>query len=373
MSYALDTNGQNARFVEAARKYGKDKHVLRSFAIGNSDPAGVVGRFQLAAEKTEWLRIRSAHRSEAYFEFPRDILWDRSTDAEIRALAEEADVIHLNNSFRAMRYLRAKKKPSVIHHHGSLFRSQTAKLLAQAAAFGSVQAVSTIDLMRYAPDAITWLPSAYDVAALKAFGEAHRRKPDGRIRVVSAPTNRTWKSTDALEAAVAKLQAEGVKVDLVLIEGKTWDECMTVKATADIYFDQVILGYGCNAIEAWGMGIPVIAGADAWTMERMEAEYDGTIPFYTATVESIGDAIRSLAESKDMRAEYAGLGMAHVLRYHDEKPALAKLAELYIKAIIQRPKVHNTVVIRAPGQSWSQLMEQKRAARQAARLTIGSA
>ena len=42
LSYALDTNGQNARFVKAAQKHGAD--VLNVLAMGKADPAGVVSR-----------------------------------------------------------------------------------------------------------------------------------------------------------------------------------------------------------------------------------------------------------------------------------------------------------------------------------------
>jgi hypothetical protein len=177
-----------------------------------------------------------------------------------------------------------------------------------------------------------WLPTAYDVDELQAFGEQHRREADGRIRVVSAPTNRDYKSTAALELAVKALQAEGLPVDLVLVEGKPWAECMAIKATADIYFDQVILGYGCNAVEAWGMGIPVIAGAQPWTLNKM-TELWGGLPFYSATEQTIADAIRDLVQSADLRAEYAAKGMAHVRTYHDEKPALERLVELYMETV----------------------------------------
>ena len=112
------------------------------------------------------------------------------------------------------------------------------------------------------------------------------------VRIAHAPTNRAIKSTDALIAVVEAFRAEGLPVELDLIEQVTLGECLARKAAADIYFDQVILGYGCNAIEAWGMGIPVIAGADPWTLERMRREFDGRLPFLVATEETIADVLR---------------------------------------------------------------------------------
>jgi len=366
LSYALDTNGQNARYVRAAERWGSDPGVLRALAVGNYDPANVVGRYGLAAEKIGGVAIRSAHRSQAYFDFPRDLIWDRSTDAEVRRLAAEADVIHLNNNWRSYQSL-GLRKPALLHHHGSMFRSNPEPLLGAAKARGFAQAVSTIDLLRIAPDVLTWLPTAYDLDELAEIGRLWRREPDGRFRVVSAPTNRAFKSTEALLAAVEVLQGEGLPIDLLLVEGKTWAECLRAKATADLYFDQVILGYGCNAVEAWGMDVPVVAGADPWTLDRMRAEF-GVLPFYEATPETIADAIRTLYASPDLRAEYVARGKAHNARYHAERPALERLVELYGRAIQDRQAIISAPRIAPPrGGSWAGLAQARREARIAAR------
>lgn len=336
LSSALDTNGQNARYVRASEKWGTDEGVLKALAIGDYDPAAVVARYAAASEKFGELRIRSAHRSEhMYQSMPSDLIWTRDNQNEIRALADEADIIHLNNSYRPWQKLKfSRLKPMLLHHHGSLFRFQTKELLRWAANNKAVQAVSTVDLMRAAPERLHWLPTAYDVDGLVAFGAEHRDEHDG-IRVVSAPTNRAFKSTDLLEAAIRKLQDDGLGVELQIIEGRPWAECMAIKASADIYFDQVILGYGCNAIEAWGMNIPVIAGGDPWTLAKMVEVY-GTdkLPFYEATVDTIADAIADLATHKAKRTQYAKRGMTHIRSFHDEKPALTRLAALYRMAMI---------------------------------------
>jgi sugar/nucleoside kinase (ribokinase family) len=343
---ALDTNGQNARYVEAAKRWGDDPDVLKALVVGKYDPADVGGRFREAAAKHGGLAIRSAHASEAYFEFPADIRWmprrhGHPNNALVQQLADECDVIHLNNSHHAYNRLRMHRlrKPALLHHHGTLFRNHPDGLLLAARQFHMLQCVSTIDLQRRAPDLLHWLPTAYDLDALMAIRQDHRRPDDGKVRIVSCPTNREIKSTDALEAAVSQLQAEGLPVELVIVTGRPWAESLAVKATADIYFDQVGLGYGCNAVEAWGMGIPVVAGADPWTLGRMRQQWNtDTLPFMEATEDSIRLMLKALVVSKDARDHYAGLGMAHVQKYHAEKPALARLAELYAMAIAKKHK-----------------------------------
>ena len=108
LSNALDTNGQNARYVTAARKHGQDEAVIRALAIGNVDPGGVVGRLQSAADRHPelGLHIRSAHKQDQYFRFAGDLRWGpdapREERAEVRRLAARADIIHLNNSDRGL-------------------------------------------------------------------------------------------------------------------------------------------------------------------------------------------------------------------------------------------------------------------------------
>jgi hypothetical protein len=344
LSYALDTNGQNARYVEAARRWGDDEAVIRALALGKTDPAGVVGRYQEAARKHDiGLRIRSAHKARAYFDFPHDIEWSRRTEPQIKALAQDADIIHLNNSWVAADRFRLRK-PTLLHHHGSMFRSNPPRLLDLARSRGWVQAVSTIDLQRPAPDLLHWLPTAYDIAALAAFGRENAREPDGRIRIGHFPSSdRSLKHTDLFVQVVRELQAEGLPIDIVpdgpwddpkWLPGLRWADAMKVKASCDIVFDQLAYGYGCNSVEAWGMGKPVIAGADEWTLDRMESLW-GYLPFAPATERTLKAKI---AQHMDPNVRLMGsyFGEQHVLKYHDELPALTRLAELYHDAIAQR-------------------------------------
>lgn len=337
----MDTNGQNARYVQAARKHGRDRKVLRAFAIGNSDPAGVVARFELAARQTESLVIRSAHRATNVFGFPADIEWTPRTEPEIRELIRDADVLHLNNSPRPLMHFRiaARGKPLLLHHHGTLFRNDPEWMLERARQMRAVQAVSTVDLQRFDPKVLHWLPSAYDLDELAAIRQVERRPEDGRVLIAHAPSNRSTKHTELLIAAVGELQADGLPVDLDLIERVGNAECLRRKARADILFDQLAYGYGCNSIEAWGMGIPVVSGSDEWTMLRM-VELWGDLPYYPANRYDLVKVLRSMVGSERTRAEWAEKGRLHAATYHAQVPALERLAELYAMAIRHRGKVN---------------------------------
>jgi hypothetical protein len=248
--------------------------------------------------------------------------------SEALDLWRKADVIHHRNSFDQQAKLGAPDRPSVIHHHGSHYRALHESLVAEAARRRALAIVSTLDLQLIHPDDTEWLPTPYDLEWLAGF-----RQPtdDGVLRVAHAPTDRRIKSTQAFLAAVERLRGDGVNVEVVMIEKCSWAECLRLKGTADVYFDQVILGYGNNAVEAWGMGIPVIAGGADDTLAEMVRRF-GSLPFIEANEGTIYDALVQAADPIE-RKVWAGRGLAHIRQWHDEKDVVDQLVDCYTRAV----------------------------------------
>jgi hypothetical protein len=273
--------------------------------------------------------VRAMAVSPTYLAYPSDLmLYDVGTPLAQR-LYSEADVVHLNNSVVGLRRLgMTRDKPMVIHHHGTQFRQDHARLLRDAP--DATHLVSTIDLETL-ESGTTWLPSPFDLDELAAL-RLREYEPSRVLRIVHAPTDRTIKSTALLVKAVARLRARQRRVELDLIENAPWRECITRKARADIVFDQVVLGYGNNAVEAWGMGIPVVAGIDdaavPGTRELMMERF-GRLPFYEATEGTIEARLDELVHSVALRAEYGALGQAHARRWHDDRVVADQLLRVY--------------------------------------------
>lgn len=273
-----------------------------------------------------WHSVISTRNSIAY---PVDLQWDRDV---VWYWWKNADVVHLHhNILGAYRVLHGWKglhlprRPFVLHFHGTGFRTYPKQHIAEMRRWHCLGLVSTLDLWLLAPDRTEWLPCPV------------QRRPrtirnDGMVRIAHAPTNREVKGTAAFLAAIERLQEEGLPVELDLIEGVTWRECLQRKAQADIYYDQVQLGYGNNAIEAWGMGIPVVAGAQPETLAEMRRRF-GELPFYRADESTIYDALKALVLSEDLRAEYTERGLNHVGRYHDEQVVVEQLKDVYRRAV----------------------------------------
>jgi glycosyltransferase involved in cell wall biosynthesis len=291
---------------------------------------GLAGAFERADGP---IHFDSVIRGGNYIEYPKRNGWDRAAE-----LWDAADVVHLHNTMRTRDLMiRAghAPKPFVLHHHGTTFRDNHVQINRELRRLGKAgiarTVVATLDLLQQGPG-IPWSPAAHD---LEALGK-HRRRAKGTIgkdrpiRIGHAPTDRAIKSTEAFLTACEKL-AETHPVEVVLIEGKPWAECLALKGTCDVYFDQVWLGYGNNAIEAWAMGIPVVCGAEDFTLEEMTRRF-GSLPFKLADEGSIYAALLDMCDAK-VRAEYARRGKAHAQRWHDGTETVRVLGDVYADLI----------------------------------------
>jgi glycosyltransferase involved in cell wall biosynthesis len=222
----------------------------------------------------------------------------------------------------------------VFHHHGTRFRSAHHEVWLEGQRAGALQVASTIDLT-ILEDGVEWLPSPFDIAYLMSLRmSALKTKPEhAPFRVAHAPTDRTKKSTAALMDAILELNRRGIPTVLDLIERRPNDYCLARKAKADVYFDQLHLGYGNNAVEAWGMVVPVVAGVDDGPVAEAMLDRWGGLPFYRATESTIAARLAELATDKELRDYWAAIGYKHALTYHDSQVVAARLAGYYNTAM----------------------------------------
>ena len=276
--------------------------------------------------------VRVFARAMHAYGYPQAMLWEaEAVDESI----DWADLVIIHNDPSVwFPIAKGRAKPLMVLHHGSRFRRYHDALYAQAAAMGAVQLVSTVDLLLSVPSGgrAYWIPQALDTARMVEIALAHREPVHNPILVAHAPTNRAIKGTRHIIHAARRL--DGL-VRLTVIEHKPWATCLQVKASSDIFVDQLLLGYGNNSLEAWGLGLPVIAGASDAILERMRTEY-GRLPFAAASPATIGDVMRSLATSADLRAEWAERGRDHIARFHAPAAFAARAHELF-EMVAKRP------------------------------------
>lgn len=156
--------------------------------------------------------------------------------------------------------------------------------------------------------------------------------PDGDVarplRVVHAPNHRQFKGTRYLEAAVSALQAEGVAIELVLVERVPNEQALAIYRTADVIFDQCLIGFhGYFALEAMALGKPVICFIRDPARYLLHPE---ACPILNVHRDGLRDALRVLATAE--RASLHDKGRRsrdYVERYYSMEAFAGRLAQAY--------------------------------------------
>jgi glycosyltransferase involved in cell wall biosynthesis len=284
---------------------------------------GAAIRSALVHHRPDW-QVDQVRRKDRWG-YPSQHPYDQGL---ILRLWRRASVVHLTESPSAFWTFGRGAKPLVIHHHGDAYRKKRAELDRQCRALGAVQVVSTLDLLGL-PD-VEWLPVVADLDALAAM---RWPRDDDLVHIATSPTDRSLKGTDMLEASVARLAARGLPVALDVIEKVPWAECLARKARAAIFVDQFPLGYGLSAVEAWGMGLPVVAGmTDPVTRERMMENF-GSLPFIDARPDTLDEILIDLVTDRTLREHWGSSGRRHAERFHSESAVAERLDGIYAQAI----------------------------------------
>ena len=286
---------------------------------------------QALRRHTDW-SVRFVTRHQNYIGYAQDIFWplDAPMPSGLQDLFDRSDVIHVQEQWSAVTpFTGWRDKPLVMHHHGTIFRvNDTAGLMATTREYGAYGICSTPDLTLIDPS-LEWLPNPCNIERMRWI---RAEVPHGGpvLRLAHSPTYRPLKHTDPFIALTADLP---VIVDI--IEWTDWESCLRRKAAADLFFDQLHIGYALSGIEAMAMGIPVIGGAyDRRIIDELLRRFD-YLPFLMATPETLRDVIVH-ALDPDVRKTVATVGTAHVERWHAEDRVARQLVGIYEKAIALR-------------------------------------
>jgi hypothetical protein len=165
-------------------------------------------------------------------------------------------------------------------------------------------------------------------------------RTEGAVRIAHAANHRGAKGTEFLIAAVERLRAEGVDVDLMLIEKRPNREALELIAAADIYVDQLVFAYALAALEGMALGKVVVSALEETPSYQVFRRYSylRECPIVPATVDTIERVLRELIER---RGEWPGIGRrsrAYVERRHSPA-ACRELFEAIYARIWHRKEV----------------------------------
>lgn len=155
---------------------------------------------------------------------------------------------------------------------------------------------------------------------------------NGPVRVMHAPNHRGFKGTEFVVEAVKQLQDEGLKVELVMLEGVSNAEVKARMQEVDILAEQFIAtGYAFNAIEGMASGLPVLANLDHEAYTRVFRRYGflDECPILSSPPERLKENIRLLVGNPGLRAELGRAGRAFVEKYHSYKAAQYLFGSIY--------------------------------------------
>lgn len=189
------------------------------------------------------------------------------------------------------------------------------------------------DMTEYTPGSIDdlyfWPVDIYGEESEKYNPEYPSPKDNFPIRVVHAPNHRQFKGTDHLISAINELKDEGVNIELVLVEKMPNAEALEIYKTADIIFDQCLIGFhGYFANEGMAMGKPVMC------FIRKPEKYliaHGKCPIINTNINTLKGDLRLLADNPEMLAEIGKKSRSYIEKYYTLEAFSLRLRRAYEK------------------------------------------
>lgn len=294
------------------------KKTLRILSIGEWDYAASGYLLSSAINETTNNVSVSVKWAQSPLSFPVGLV--KPSDKQFIRLWLQSDVIHIHDAYNHIPK-GLPSRPTIITWHGSKYRRNSGGNNNVARKNGWLQTVATVDLL-LRDDSNQWMPDSRPVSSTNGIYD--------EFTVCHAPTSRVIKGTDEV---IKACKYSGIKLSLV--EKKPWNECMEEKSRCHVYVDQFILGYGCNAIEAWMYKQPVVANAsDDAVIDKM-LEIFGVLPFVQCnkTYKEIAESLVRLRDDNDYYNRMADIGYKHYLRFHSSESVAKRAIEYYHQAI----------------------------------------
>jgi len=156
---------------------------------------------------------------------------------------------------------------------------------------------------------------------------------NGVVTVIHTPNHRGFKGTEFLIHAVRELQAEGLKVELLLLERLQNEEVRRImREEADILAEQFLAtAYAMSGIEGMATGLPVLANLENETYTRLfrRFSYLDECPVLSTSPETLKDHLRLLVTDPALRETLGRAGRQYVEKYHSEETACYLFEALY--------------------------------------------
>jgi glycosyltransferase involved in cell wall biosynthesis len=136
-----------------------------------------------------------------------------------------------------------------------------------------------------------------------------------------------FKGTHFLIEAVDSLKAEGIPIELILVEKIPNDRALEIYRSADIIFDQCLIGFhGYFALEGMAMGKPVMC------FIRKPEEYllhPEECPIINTHIKTLKADIRKLVEDREQLREIGIKSRQYIEKYFTLEAFAGRLKKAY--------------------------------------------
>lgn len=152
--------------------------------------------------------------------------------------------------------------------------------------------------------------------------------PDNHIpSIIHAPTNRTFKGSVYVDAAIIALNKEpDLQFVYKTIENMSHAEAIKMYLDADIIVDQLLCGtYGMLSVEAMAMGKVVVA----YIRDDVRQSIQKDLPIVTAKPESLAETLKELIKDPIKRHQIGIESRKFVEEFHDTSIVIDQLASIY--------------------------------------------
>ncbi|KQL54946.1 hypothetical protein AN964_16525 [Heyndrickxia shackletonii] len=270
---------------------------------------------------------------------------------EFQFLLDNVDIFHFYNSntfltdFIDIPMLKAKGKKLVMHHWGSDVRKdgmvkelnpyplpptyytdeEIDKQLTFLSQYIDVAIVQDYEVYQYVKDyykKVFILPLACNVDDIQP---AYPLVTNNNPLIIHAPTNREFKGSDYVEAAIEKIQGKAPFTYQVL-EKVSHETAMQTYMSSDIIIDQLLCGsYGMLSVEAMAMGKPVVA----YIRDDIKSHFPADLPIVQATPDNLDEVLLNLIQNPTLRNQIGIASRAYVEKNHSVKNVVDELIKIY--------------------------------------------
>lgn len=173
------------------------------------------------------------------------------------------------------------------------------------------------DLIHVLPKGSKFLP--YSHIFMDEWLPCYSQSQNRPLRIVHAPSHRKVKGTELILLALRNLQSQGLRFELLLVEGLSNAEARKVYETADVLVDQLFAGwYGGLAVELMALGKPVLVYIREDDLRFVPKIMRDELPCIRVSPQTIESDLRNVIEMP--REELTKIGhksRAYVERWHD--------------------------------------------------------